>query len=126
MERERKGRKEGKRRKSRDGERGKEGKGMNSSLCMYVSIPTLPFPSPSLPLDQTGASPAGSSGSSSSSSKSSSSKLNKMSPMRLVHSLASRPKEDISGYVNRKMQRALEEALTKNIHLQQVWLGDSC
>ena len=41
----------------------------------------------------------------------------KMSPMRL---LAARNKEDTLNEINRKMQRALEETLTKNIHLQEV------
>ena len=41
----------------------------------------------------------------------------KMSPMRL---LASKNKEDALNEINRKMQRALEETLTKNIHLQEV------
>jgi hypothetical protein len=40
----------------------------------------------------------------------------KMSPMRL---LAARNKEDTLNEINRKMQRALEETLTKNIHLQE-------
>ena len=41
----------------------------------------------------------------------------KMSPMRLLGAMN---KEDMLNEINRKMQRALEEALTKNIHLQEV------
>jgi hypothetical protein len=39
-----------------------------------------------------------------------------MSPMRL---LGASSKEDTLNEINRKMQRALEETLTKNIHLQE-------
>ena len=42
----------------------------------------------------------------------------KMSPMRLVPWAKNR--EDTLNEINRKMQRALEEALVKNIHLQEV------
>ena len=41
-----------------------------------------------------------------------------MSPMRLVPWAKNR--EDTLNEINRKMQRALEEALVKNIHLQEV------
>ena len=41
----------------------------------------------------------------------------KMSPMRF---LGATSKEDTLNEINRKMQRALEETLTKNIHLQEV------
>ena len=41
----------------------------------------------------------------------------KMSPMRL---LGASSREDSLNEINRKMQRALEETLTKNIHLQEV------
>ena len=46
--------------------------------------------------------------------------VDKMSPLRWVRS-----KEETLSEINRKMQRALEEALMKNIHLQEVrfmWL----
>ena len=42
----------------------------------------------------------------------------KLSPMKLMS--WSRNKEETLEEINRKMQRALEEALTKNIHLQEV------
>ena len=45
---------------------------------------------------------------------------NKMSPMRLVQWAKTPGREDTMAEVNRKMQRALEEALMKNIHLQEV------
>ena len=41
--------------------------------------------------------------------------VDKMSPLRWV-----RGKEETLSEINRKMQRALEEALMKNIHLQEV------
>ena len=41
--------------------------------------------------------------------------VDKMSPLRWVRS-----KEETLSEINRKMQRALEEALMKNIHLQEV------
>ena len=44
----------------------------------------------------------------------------KMSPMKLVSWAKTPNKEETMGEINRKMQRALEEALMKNIHLQQV------
>ena len=43
-----------------------------------------------------------------------------MSPMRLVQWAKTPGREDTMAEVNRKMQRALEEALMKNIHLQEV------
>ncbi|XP_019851975.1 PREDICTED: GRIP1-associated protein 1-like [Amphimedon queenslandica] len=43
----------------------------------------------------------------------------KMSPLRLMQWAKTPAKEDTMAEVNRKMQRALEEALMKNIHLQQ-------
>ena len=42
----------------------------------------------------------------------------KMSPMRLL----AKSREDTLNEINRKMQRALEETLIKNIHLQEVTL----
>lgn len=44
------------------------------------------------------------------------------SPMKLMWS---RNREETLEEINRKMQRALEEALMKNIHLQQVGVS-SC
>ena len=44
----------------------------------------------------------------------------KMSPMRL---LGASSREDSLNEINRKMQRALEETLTKNIHLQEVGIS---
>lgn len=53
-------------------------------------------------------------------SSSQSSSHAKMSPLRLMQWAKTPTKEDTMAEVNRKMQRALEEALMKNIHLQQV------
>ena len=47
------------------------------------------------------------------------SKRDKTSPMRLMHWPKSR-EYSTAGEINRRMQRALEEALMKNIHLQEV------
>ena len=46
----------------------------------------------------------------------------KMSPMRLVHWAKGKESESTMAEINRKMQRALEESMMKNIHLQQVRL----
>ena len=43
-----------------------------------------------------------------------------MSPMRLVQWAKTPGKEETMAEINRKMQRALEESLMKNIHLQKV------
>ena len=48
-----------------------------------------------------------------------SSMADKLSPMKLMPWTRS-SKEDTLEEINRKMQRALEEALMKNIHLQEV------
>lgn len=48
----------------------------------------------------------------------------KMSPMRLMQWAKMSGKDETMAEVNRKMQRALEEALMKNIHLQQVCNGN--
>lgn len=40
--------------------------------------------------------------------------------MRLVHWAKAPGREETMAEINRKMQRALEEALMKNIHLQEV------
>jgi len=45
--------------------------------------------------------------------------VDKLSPMKLMPWTKS-SKEDTLEEINRKMQRALEEALMKNIHLQDV------
>ena len=45
--------------------------------------------------------------------------VDKLSPMKLMPWNRS-SKEDTLEEINRKMQRALEEALMKNIHLQEV------
>ena len=45
----------------------------------------------------------------------------KMSPMRLVNwAKSNKESESTMAEINRKMQRALEESMMKNIHLQQV------
>ena len=56
----------------------------------------------------------------SSTTSSQSSSHAKMSPMRLMQWAKTPAREDTMAEMNRKMQRALEEALMKNIHLQQV------
>ncbi len=44
--------------------------------------------------------------------------VDKLSPMKLMP--WNKTREDTLEEINRKMQRALEEALMKNIHLQEV------
>ena len=51
--------------------------------------------------------------------------MDKLSPMKLMPWTRSN-KEGTLEEINRKMQRALEEALMKNIHLQEVHVLDVC
>ena len=74
------------------------------SLCLVVSI------SPSADCNDTDHTPQRQS------------MADKMSPLRLLN----KSKEDTLNEINRKMQRALEEALVKNIHLQEVSLVYLC
>ena len=46
--------------------------------------------------------------------------VDKLSPMRLVNLVKGNKGEETLAEINRKMQRALEEALMKNIHLHKV------
>ena len=46
--------------------------------------------------------------------------VDKLSPMRLVNLVKGNKVEETLAEINRKMQRALEEALMKNIHLHKV------